>query len=44
MSAGEAEAGDLSGPRINYRPETWRVYPPHKLFNLPERHGAIRIT
>jgi len=41
MSAGEAEDGDSLGPRINYHPQTRRVYPPHELFNLPEGHGLV---
>jgi type IV secretion system protein VirD4 len=41
LSAGEPEAGDPMGPRINYQPQTRRVYPPHELFNLPEGHGLV---
>jgi len=41
LSAGEAETGDATGPRVNYQPQTRRVYPPHELFNLPEGHGLV---
>jgi type IV secretion system protein VirD4 len=41
LSAGEPEMGDPMGPRINYQPQTRRVYPPHELFNIPVGHGLI---
>ena len=44
MSAGESDAGDVSGPRITYRPETRRVYPPHELLNLPDGHGLVWLA
>jgi type IV secretion system protein VirD4 len=41
MSAGEAEAGDMRGPRANYSAQTRRALPPHELVNLPEGHGLV---
>lgn len=41
MSAGEADAGELRGPRANYSAQTRRVLPPHELLNLPEGHGLV---
>lgn len=41
FSAGEPETGDAAGPRVNFHPQTRRVYPPHDLLNLPEGHGLV---
>jgi hypothetical protein len=41
LSAGKAEAGDASGPRVNYHQQIRRVCPAHDLLNLPEGHGVV---
>lgn len=41
FSAGEPETGDAAGPRVNFHPQTRRVYPAHELLNLPEGHGLV---
>jgi type IV secretion system protein VirD4 len=41
FGAGEAEAGDKTGPRMNFHPATRRVFPPHELLNLPHGHGLV---